>query len=103
MLAEILLAVAAVLALGGLACLLWARLVCPVRGVQILIPAAGDGTELEQTVRGLRTLSDQGRLKSEAIYLADAGLDPAGRQAALRLCRRYPEVRLWPAKDITTG
>ncbi|MBR1779842.1 MAG: hypothetical protein IJ751_00360 [Oscillospiraceae bacterium] len=96
---EILLTLLAVLALAALGGALRRKLVCPVRGVRILIPAEGDAQELEYILRGLRTLSDQGQLESEAIYLADAGLSREGRAAAERLCRQFPGVRLCGETD----
>ena len=98
---EILLAVFC--AIGLAACIRFAvgRLVYPVRGAIILLPALGDGRLLEQQLMGLTALSGEGKLDIDAIYLADAGLDSDGLAAAERLCRRYPELRFCAAeRDI---
>ena len=90
---EILLAVFCVIGLA--ACIRFAvgRLVYPVRGAVILLPARGDGRLLEQQLKGLTALSGEGKLDCGTIYLADVGLDSDGLAAAERLCRRYPELR----------
>ena len=36
------------------------------------------------------------------ILLADMGLSPEGREIALRLIRRWPDVVLWPVDDLNT-
>ena len=79
---EILLAVFC--AIGLAACIRFAvgRLVYPVQGAIILLPALGDGRLLEQQLKGLTALSGEGKLDIDAIYLADAGLDSDGLAAA---------------------
>ena len=90
---EILLAVFCVIGLA--ACIRFAvgRLVYPVRGAVILLPARGDGRLLEQQLKGLTALSGEGKLDCGTISLADVGLDSDGQAAAELLCRRYPELR----------
>lgn len=90
---EILLAVFC--AIGLAACIRFAvgRLVYPIRGVLIILPARGDGHTLEHQLKGLCALSGEGRLEGETIFLADCGLDDEGLANAERLCRRYPAVR----------
>ena len=34
------------------------------------------------------------------VLIVDVGLTPAGRELALRLASRWPEVALWPAEDL---
>lgn len=80
--------------------LLWAgrlllgQLLLPVQDLTILIPAQGDGSTLEHTVKGLDYLSSAGLLESTCIYLNDTGLDAQGRLVASRLCRQYPRLQL---------
>lgn len=90
---EILLAVFC--AIGLAACIRFAvgRLVYPIRGALIILPARGDGRALEHQLKGLWTLSSEGRLENERIFLADFGLNDEGLANAERLCRRYPGVR----------
>lgn len=81
----------AVLAVFGLACLVWLAYgwlllpgSCPVEAVVI---AAGSGEGLEQTIRGLLWLQ-KNRLWSGAITIRDGGLDQNGLLLALTLARR---------------
>lgn len=94
MVMEILLALFAAAGVAACLRLLAGRLVYPLRGAVILLPARGDGRELEHQLKGVYALSAGGRLEQETICIADAGLNDEGRAAALRLCRRYPALRL---------
>lgn len=92
MLCEILIAILA--AIGLAACVRFAMglLLYPLRGIIILLPAHGDGRELEHKLKALRSLSNEGKLEHEQIYLADMGLDSQGLAVARALLRRYPSV-----------
>ena len=92
MLCEILIAVLATV--GLCACVRFGAglLLYPLRGVIILLPARGDGRDLEQKLKALSALSCEGKLEHEQIYLADMGLDPQGTALAQTLVRRYPHV-----------
>ena len=65
----------------------------------MLLRGQGDGDGLEQTVRGFVWLRGLGLLRVP-ILIADLGLDPRGREIALRLCARWPGVILWPVGDL---
>lgn len=95
----------ALLAAIGLASLLWAL----VRGLLfirprrrgeavVLLPARGDGENLEEQVRFLEALNREEGLFS-AILLTDCGLTEEGRQMA-RLLSRGRRVRLCSREDI---
>ncbi len=83
-------------AIGLAACLRFAagRLLYPVRGALIVLPARGDAQGLEHQLKGLSALSRDGQLAGETVLVADLGLSPEGRAAAERLCRRYPALTL---------
>lgn len=81
----------AVLAVFGLACLVWLAYgwlllpgSCPVRAV---ITAAGTGEGLEQTVKGLLWLQRTGLWKG-VISIQDGGLTQEGLLLALTLARQ---------------
>ena len=90
---EILLALFGVIGLAACVRFLAGLLLYPVRGALILIPARGDGRDLEHQLKGLRALSAEGKLEGETGFLADFGLDEAGLAAAETLCRRYSNLR----------
>ena len=94
---ETLTATACVLGLAGLGWWLLGRLLRPLQGQSacVLLPGRGGGEGLEQTVRGFIWLRSLGVVKVP-ILVADLGLDPAGREVALKLCARWPGVVLWP-------
>lgn len=100
MLCEILIAMLAVIGLGACVRFGMGLLLYPLRGVIILLPAHGDGRELEHKLKALRALSGEGKLEHEQIYLADMGLDSQGRALAQSLLRRYPHVG-WCALEET--
>ena len=81
----------AVLAVFGLACLLWLAYGwlllpggCPVRAV---VSASGSGEGLEQTIKGLLWLR-RNRLWSGTVTIRDDGLNEEGLMLALALARR---------------
>lgn len=98
---EVLTATLCVLGLTGFLWWLLGRLVRPLPGEAacILLLGRGDGAELESSVRGFIWLRSLGVVKVP-ILIADLGLEPTGREIALRLCARWPGVVLWPAEDL---
>ena len=64
-----------------------------------VVPAAGAGSGLEQTVKGLLWLRS-GDLARFTIVIADGGLDPAGRAAAAALLARARGIVLCPAARL---
>ena len=85
---EMAVAALAVIGLLALAWRLYGRMLVPVGPgpVFAVIPAAGDGAGLEQTVRGLLWLRGDD-LVDYTVVIADCGLDEGGRRAAELLCR----------------
>ena len=100
MLCEILIAILAAIGLGACVRFGMGLLLYPLRGVIILLPAHGDGRELEHKLKTLRALSGEGRLEHEQIYLADMGLDSQGLALAHTLLRRYPQVGWCTMEEI---
>ena len=102
-LGEILLTALCVLGLSLAGWWLTGRLLRPIphSAVYAVIPCRGDGDGMEQTVRALVWLRSLGLLNCPVI-LMDAGLSPMGRETALRLALRWPDVILWPAEDLKT-
>lgn len=97
-------AAAATLCVLGLTGALWwllGRILRPLpRGSAfVLLRGRGNGSGLEQTVRGFIWLRSLGLLHC-TILIADLGLDNRGREIALRLCARWPGVILWPGEDL---
>lgn len=90
---EILLALFGVIGLAACVRFVWGLLVYPVRGALILIPAQGDGRDLEHQLKGLQTLVNDGKLENTTVFLADYGLDEEGLATAETLCRRYPHLQ----------
>ena len=64
-----------------------------------VVPAAGDGAGLEQTVRGLLWLRGDD-LIDYVVVIADCGLDEEGRRMAEVLCRGSGQVRLCAAAQV---
>ena len=95
----------ALLAAAGLLALGWAlfgKLLAPAGAgapVYAVVPAAGDGGALEQTVKGLLWLRG-GELARFTIVIADGGLDPAGRARAAALLARDRGIVLCPADRL---
>ena len=92
---EVLTVCLCLLGLGGLLWSLWGRLLHPVArpGVYILLLGEGDGDGLEQTVREFMWLRGMGLLPVP-ILLVDDGLNERGRELAVALSQRWPNVRL---------
>ena len=97
----------ALLAAIGLSSLLWAAVrplfrERPLRGrgeALALVPARGDGTGLEETVRYLTALGrEEGCF--DAILLADCGLTEEGRRAAELLARDSRMVLFCGREDL---
>lgn len=84
--------------LGGL---LFGRLVRPLPGpgLWVLVPGRGGGEQLERDLRGLAWLRGLGLLRG-CVVIVDCGLDPEGRELALHLTRRWPEVALCSAGAV---
>ena len=98
---EILLALFGVIGLAACVRFAWGLLVYPIHGALILIPAQGDGQDLEHQLKGLQALADEGKLTKERIFLADCGLTEEGRQVALALTRKYPGIGLCTVEKDT--
>ncbi len=94
---------AAVCAAGLTACGWWllGRLLrpIPIRGGFAVIPGSGNGEGLEQSVRVFIWLRSLGLLDCPVV-IADGALTPEGRELALRLAARWPDVALWPAANL---
>lgn len=84
--------------LGGLAVLRFLR---PAQGdgAWLLVPGRRDGDRLELALRSLQWLRELGLLRC-SIAVADVDLTREGRELALRLAARWPEVVLWPADRL---
>lgn len=89
---EITLALFGVVGLAACVRFVWGLLVYPLRNVIILLPAKGDGRDLEPRLKAVQALRDEGKLEDETLYLADFGLDEAGLALAEQLCRCYPNA-----------
>lgn len=99
---QVILAVLAAAGLLGLGWLAFGRLLTPVGGggpVYAVVPAAGDGSGLEQTVKGLLWLRG-GELARFTIVIADNGLDPAGQAVAAALLAGARGLVLCPAGQL---
>ena len=98
---EIIGGVLCAMGLGLAAWWLFGRLLRPIPSQRLygLIPGAGDGKTLEQSVRAFVWLRGLGLLDCP-IVIADVGLSARGRELALRLTLRWPEVILWPAGEL---
>ena len=90
-----------VLGLGGALWWLLGRLLRPVENGSMVavLPARGTGEGLEQAVRLMIWLRSLGLLNCPVV-IADLGLNGAGRDVALRLAARWPDVMLWPAGQL---
>ena len=98
---EGLLALACALGLALTGWWLMGLLVRPLPGheARVLLPVRGEGERLEQQLRGFLWLRGMGLLRCP-VMIIDVGLTPRGRELALRLAGRWPEVVLWPAEDL---
>jgi len=94
----------ALLAGLGIVLALWlavGRLLRPTSGeaMWILIPGVGNGENLEREIRSVMWLRERGALRCP-VAVADRGLSREGRELALRLILRWPDVVLWPANCL---
>ncbi len=89
---EILITLFALIGVAACVRLVMGVLLYPVQGAWILLPAQGDGSDLEHRIRGLRALSEEGRLSDTEIYLLDLGLNDAGLSVAEQLCTNWTNV-----------
>lgn len=98
---EIPLALLAVLCAAVIALWLYGRLLGPLpRGrLWMVLSARGDGEGLEQSVRAMCWLRSLG-LADWGLVIADVDLTPRGRELALCLTHRWPEVALMPASEL---
>ena len=96
----------ALLAAFGIVCAGWwtfGKIVSPVGGVgpiYAVLPASGDGKELEQTVTGLLWLRGNGNIKGVSILVADCGLTPKGQYAVQLLARRMPDLQICTPEEV---
>lgn len=99
---EMLLSLLAVLGLLSLGWLLFGRVLTPgpfSAPAFTVVPARGDGSALEQTVRGLLWLR-AGELRRYTVVIADAGLDGNGAAVAQRLAQREPGIVLCTLAEV---
>lgn len=98
---ETLAAMACALAVAGVGWWLLGKLMCRLSGGGrfLLLLGRGNGAQLEPALRGALWLRSLGLLNAP-ILIADVDLDPVGRELALRLAARWPEVVLWPISDL---
>ena len=77
-------------------CTLYSWILTPDSGdnTWTVVRSVGPGEGLEQRVRSLMWLRACGLLRGRVVVL-DNGLDADGRQLALRLARRWPELEIW--------
>ena len=92
--------VMAFLCVIGIATILWIVLGWTVRPVfrspvMVVIPAKGDGGQLEAQLMGLSWLRAMGLIQGETI-LYDEGLTQKGREVALHLALRWQWVSCCP-------
>ena len=99
---EILLSLLAVTGLISIGWLCFGRLFTPAGGHQAytLVPATGDGDDLEQAVNGLLWLRS-GELLGGRVVILDCGLTPAGRALAHALCQREAGVEICPLSELS--
>ena len=101
LLRDVLPALITAIGVAVLGCLVFGRFLrpAPENGYWILVPGEGDGEHLEQDLRGLMWLRSMGLLACP-VAIADVSLSREGREVALRLIVRWPDVVLWPADAL---
>lgn len=98
---EVILSLLSVVGLLSLGWLLFGHILTPAGGESLsLVPGAGDGQSLEQSVRSLVWLRGGGLLTG-SVVIVDCGLTPTGRAIAAALCLREPGVELCPEERLT--
>lgn len=98
---DIVLSVLCVLGLAFLGWWLFGRLLRPIPdgAMCAVVPARGEGEHLEQAVRAMIWLRGMGLLNCPVV-IADTGLTPQGRELAMKLALRWPDVAVWPAGQL---
>lgn len=98
---EILLSLLAVTGLLALGWLCFGRLLRPMggRGVVTLLPARGNGEDLEQALTGLLWLRGAG-LTAGRVAVVDLGLTGEGRELARRLTEQEAGVYLCSREEL---
>ena len=94
----------AVVCAVGLALVAWwifGLLLRPLPGweTKIVLPGRRGGENLEYQVRSFLWLRGLGLVRCPVV-IADIDLTPEGRELALRLAARWPDVILWPVNDL---
>ena len=82
--------------------LLLGRLLAPIgtKGpIWAVLPASGDGQNLEHDLRGLLWLRQSG-MAGLRVVIADCGLSGEGRELASLLSRREEDVAFRPAAEV---
>lgn len=82
--------------------LLLGRLLAPIgtkEPIWAVLPASGDGQNLEHDLRGLLWLRQSG-MACLRVVIADCGLNGEGRELAGLLSRREEDVTLCPAEEV---
>lgn len=98
---EIILAFLSCIGLLGLGWLLFGRALLPEGGARAwaVLPARGDGADLEQAVKSLLWLK-AGGLWQGGVIMADCGLTPEGWAVAQALASREPGVILCRLEEV---
>ena len=98
---EIVLSLLAVTGLISIGWVCFGRLFTPAGGRQActLVPATGDGEDLEQAVNGLLWLRS-GEFLGGRVVILDCGLTPVGLALAHALCQREAGVEICPLSDL---
>ena len=84
-----------------LVCTVYSRMMMPdaEQGIWAVVPGFGPGEGLEQQVRCLMWLRAWGLLRCRVV-LVDGGLNTEGRQLALGLARRWPDLEIWDGSPL---
>ena len=102
---QILIAVAAVSVIFGVIWSLFWSLKTPVRcghgtGMSTVLTVQGGAEGLEQTLKGLVWLHENGTMSGQ-ILLVDAGLNDEGRILARLILKKYTGVAFCKAEEVT--
>ncbi len=98
---EIILSLLAVMGLMSIGWLTFGHMLSPVGGrwACVVIPAHGNGENLEQAVTGMLWLRGGGLMEAP-ILMVDCGLNAEGKAVAAALCLREPEIGLCPLGEL---